>query len=393
MQLAIAKQLLSMETAPQDATRRTSDTRRGSETRRNSIPFIPDVKFQGGVEGRKPEEKSKVGLFHVDDTAHNHDNMAEKPYDVRDFYKEPPTRAVRLCTNPKFENTTFAVIGINALYLGFDSDNNLADLISDAHVFFQICENLFAMYFTFELAVRFQAFEKKCNCCRDFWFIFDTILVSLMIFETWLLPTAFSGATLPFNIQFLRLLRLLRLARMVRLLRSLPELLALVKATGAAIRSVTTVMVLLSLLVYVFAIVFRMTVGLIPGKMSVYFGSIRLAMSTLFYRLTLGDDIAVVWNEIWETAEIDEYRVVCYGILIVFFVYVFLSMFTVLNMLIGVLCEVVTAVSVATKEESLIEKVRENLMDVLVEADTDGSRTISEKEFQSGTYDPGGLDR
>ena len=236
VQLAIAKQLLSMETAPQDATRPTqSHLVTFSETRRNSIPFIP--KFQGGVEGRKPEEKAKVGLFHVDDTAHNHDNMAEKPYDVRDFYKEPPTRAVRLCTNPKFENTTFAVIGINALYLGFDSDNNLADLISEAHVFFQICENLFAMYFTFELAVRFQAFEKKCNCCRDFWFIFDTILVSLMIFETWLLPTAFSGATLPFNIQFLRLLRLLRLARMVRLLRNLPELLALVKATGAAIRS------------------------------------------------------------------------------------------------------------------------------------------------------------
>ena len=159
------------------------------------------------------------------------------------------------------------------------------------------------------------------------------------------------------------------------------------------LRSVSRVVTLLGLVVYVFAIVFRMTVGLIPGKMSVYFGSIRLAMSTLFYRMTLGDDIAVVWNEIWETAEIDEYRVVCYGILIVFFVYVFLSMFTVLNMLIGVLCEVVTAVSAATKEESLIEKVRENLMDVLMEADIEGSGTISEREFQSGAYDPGGLDR
>merc|ERR1719331_2447535 len=106
-----------------------------------------------------------------------------------------------------------------------------------------------------------------------------------MIAETWVLPIALGGAKMPIDVQFLRLLRLLRLARMVRLLRSLPELLALVKAMGAAIRSVSTVMVLLSLLVYVAAILFRMMLGVIPGKMDEYFGSIRRAMSTLFYNL------------------------------------------------------------------------------------------------------------
>merc|ERR1719482_207672 len=120
-----------------------------------------------------------------------------------------------------------------------------------------------------------------------------------MIAETWVIPLTLGNAKLPIDVQFLRLLRLLRLARMVRLLRSLPELFALVKATGAAIRSVSTVMVLLALLLYVFAIFFRMMLGGQPGRMTDYFGSIPKAMTTLFYRGTLGDSIELLWLDIF----------------------------------------------------------------------------------------------
>jgi voltage-gated sodium channel len=329
-----------------------------------------------------------TGLFNIDQYAANHDNMAEKPYDVRDFYKAGG-QAVRLCNNQRFENMTFAVIGINALYLGYDSDNNFAALISDAHPLFQVCENLFKIYFTFELLVRFQAFEVKSNCCRDPWFVFDTILVLLMVFETWFLPIVFGGRTLPFNIQFLRLLRLLRLARMVRLLRNLPELLALVKATGAAIRSVSTVVTLLGLVVYVFAIVFRMTLGVVPGRMEYRFGSIRRGMSTLFYRMTLLDGSPYVWDELWKTMEEDEDNdLLCQIMAVVFLLYVFFSTFTVLNMLIGVLCEVITAISAATREESLIDKVRETLFEALTSTDADDSKTIDKQEFQKFLANP-----
>ena len=144
---------------------------------------------------------------------------------------------------------TFIVISANALYMGFDSDNNFADLISEAEPLFQVCESFFAIYFTFELCVRFLAFEKKRSCLHDNWFRFDGVLVLFMIFETWLLPLIAGEYKLPVDIQFLRLFRLLRLARLVRLLKSLPELLALVRATGAAIRSVSTVVTLLLMMV------------------------------------------------------------------------------------------------------------------------------------------------
>ena len=144
---------------------------------------------------------------------------------------------MRLCTNSKFENCTFTVIAVNALYMGYDSDYNKADMVDTAHLRFQLWESFFCFYFTFELAVRFMSFRHKKHCLRDAWFTFDAFLVTLMIAETWGLPLLMGGGKMPIDMQFLRLLRLLRLARMVRLLRGLPTLLALVKAMGAALRS------------------------------------------------------------------------------------------------------------------------------------------------------------
>ena len=123
---------------------------------------------------------------------------------------------MRLCTNSKFENCTFTVIGVNAIYMGVDSDLNLADMIDSSHIIFQLCESFFCIYFTFELAVRFMSFKHKKHCLNDGWFMFDSFLVTLMIAETWILPLLLGGAQMPIDVQFLRLLRLLRLARMVR---------------------------------------------------------------------------------------------------------------------------------------------------------------------------------
>jgi hypothetical protein len=234
--------------------------------------------------------------------------------------------------------------------------------------------------------VRFMSFKHKRNCFRDAWFTFDAFLVTLMVAETWVLPIALAGAKLPIDVQFLRLLRLLRLARMVRLLRGLPELLALVKAMGAAIRSVSTVCFLLIILVYVFAILHTMMLGGIPGKMREVFGTIPLAMTTLFYAGTLGDGIWDLWKDLEQVGHDGDSR--GYIFLVVFFAYVFLSMFTILNMLIGVLCEVVTAVSEQSKEETLIDYVRDTLLHVLNEIDADGNGTVSRVEFAQLCQDP-----
>lgn len=79
------------------------------------------------------------------------------------------------------------VIVVYALYMSVDMDLNTADIITKMHPVFIICEQLFCFYFTFELVIRFGAFEIKCNCLKDGWFVFDLALVIMMVAETWVM--------------------------------------------------------------------------------------------------------------------------------------------------------------------------------------------------------------
>merc|ERR1719443_77485 len=88
-------------------------------------------------------------------------------------------------------------------------------------------------------------------------------------------------------------------------------------------------------------------------------------MANLFYIGTLGDNIGLVFLEIGGV------NPAC-GFL--FLLYIFLTMFTVLNMLIGVLCEVVAAIS---------EQSKEAILKVLQEFDDEGDGLVSRREFDA----------
>ncbi|CAJ1404144.1 unnamed protein product [Effrenium voratum] len=101
--------------------------------------------------------------------------LDEEVYDVTNFYKEKGC-AQALARSDRFERLTLFVICLNAIYIGVDADNNDAATLIDAAWPYQLCDNLFCIFFTFELAVRFAAFESKRNCIKDMWFVFDSVL-------------------------------------------------------------------------------------------------------------------------------------------------------------------------------------------------------------------------
>ena len=110
--------------------------------------------------------------------------------------RTPPevSRAAWLAKNNLFDIFTLTIIVFNGLWMGIDTDTNLdeyskptADLASSEMTYI-IMENFFCLYFTFEVLVRFVAFEKKLDARKDGWFKFDSFLVTLMILETWLVP-------------------------------------------------------------------------------------------------------------------------------------------------------------------------------------------------------------
>lgn len=278
-----------------------------------------------------------------------------------------------------FEKVTLFVIALNALWIAIDCDMNNAALLTQADPLFQIMEYFFVVYFASEWMVRFMAFQKKRDCCRDAWFCFDSVLVLMMVLESWvmsavmLLSGASSGGGMgdASILRMARLLRLSRMARMVRLLRAAPELLILIKGIAAATRSVIFTLLLLAILLYIFAIALRqLTEGTPVGEE--HFNSILDAMQTLLIDGTLMDSLGPLVRSLGAESPI---------LAVFFWVFVLLSSCTVMNMLIGVLCEVVNGVAEVEKETAKIEFIKDKMRTLFTALDTSGEGLLSKEEF------------
>ena len=96
-------------------------------------------------------------------------------------------------------------------------------------------------------------------------------------------------------------------------------------------------------------------------------------MYTLFVGLTLLDDVANVLRDLG-----DGFPMLQWAMLI----FILLASVTVLNMLIGVICELVSAMTAAEEEKSLVSEVRGRLNKVYASIDTSGDGKISKDEFE-----------
>merc|ERR1719512_7318 len=159
-------------------------------------------------------------------------------YSVTDYYKEEGIPQL-IARSQIFDVVTLCVVAVNAVWLGLSTELNQAAVLSDAPWPFQVGEHFFCSYFIFEWFIRFVSFADKRDCPKDAWFVCDTVLAWLMVFETWFITLLYavlgandeaaSGLGNAGMLRMLRLLRLTRMARMARLLRAMPELMVMVK--------------------------------------------------------------------------------------------------------------------------------------------------------------------
>jgi uncharacterized membrane protein (GlpM family) len=308
-----------------------------------------------------------------------------EPYSVFQFYKsEKDSMWPRIAKASWFENTTLAVISINAAYIAIDTDWNKEETLTPSETydllssgpFFQFMEHAFCAYFSFEWFARFMSFKNKCDGRKDGWFCFDSALVFMMVMETWVLIAIMAiiggGGSPMGGTSILRLFRLLRLSRLTRMLRSLPELMILIKGMVTAMKSVSYVMALLVLITYVFAIAMTQ---LAVGTETIgddLFANIAHTMYSLVIYATLLDDLAYFT---------DALRFEMWPLLVLAFIYIVLAAWTVMNMLIGVLCEVVSAVADSEREEIRTETLCEQMRRVVQSLDGDQNGLLSYKEF------------
>merc|ERR1711976_424792 len=85
---------------------------------------------------------------------------AESPYSKNGY-------AQAIVRSEGFANITSGVILINALWIGVDTDHNNATDPSEVELPFKIADQFFAIFFTFELLVRFVAFRNKRDSLKD----------------------------------------------------------------------------------------------------------------------------------------------------------------------------------------------------------------------------------
>jgi hypothetical protein len=320
-------------------------------------------------------------------------NLGRPEYNVANFYHQKGIWQL-IARDQYFENLTLSIIAMNALWIAVDTDNNDADMYLDAEVVFQIAENLFCVYFTFEWLVRFLSFKRKRDGLKDNWFIFDSFLVIISVAETWCMTLFIYGSSSGGSggglgnagvLKLFRLVRLSRMARMARLFKAMPELMIMIKGMRVAMRSVFFTLCLLVCIVYVFAIAFVQLMGprgaLQPlsdewfEEAGGFFPTVSKAMVTLLLGGTMPDEAALI-------VPVGAEHPIMWILIMMF---ILLAGLTVMNMLVGVLCEVVSVVSSVEKEALLVNFVKNQLQEMLVETgiDADGDNNISKGEFDA----------
>jgi hypothetical protein len=315
-----------------------------------------------------------------------------------------------------FQNLTLFVIVLNGFWIGIDVEWNHPSLCKNGKCPLEptsiIVENAFCVYFTFEILARIVAFGKN-NLFDEHlkkWFYFDSVLVVFMVIETWILliVEALSGGGGDGILSKFSCLRLLRLTRLTRIMHSLPELLTLVKGIMRATRAVSVVLMFMVMLMYIFAIVFTAQIGdpMAPERFEddpywvrdtdptgpELFGSMGDSMMTLFTRGLLGDNLAETLQAIKDrsgkyscTGEGDDRECTREGgelwLMWVFIVFMIISAFCLLNMLVGVLCEVIDETA---KDEAACGKISQldhHIRMAFWKIDSSGDDAITRKEW------------
>eukprot|EP00928_Gymnodinium_smaydae_P085476 TRINITY_DN6896_c0_g1_i3.p1 TRINITY_DN6896_c0_g1~~TRINITY_DN6896_c0_g1_i3.p1 ORF type:complete len:558 (-),score=73.90 TRINITY_DN6896_c0_g1_i3:166-1839(-) len=307
--------------------------------------------------------------------------VMKPPYSVTDLYKTDGWFQ-SIARSAWFENITLLVIALNAIWMSIDTDYNKAVVLSDSALHFQIVEHVFCAYFSGEIIIRFGAFSRKTDCVRDAWFIFDACLAILMVLETWIWTLCVSALGANRDIMLsgqsgvlksIKLLRLFRTGRMVRLVRAMPELMVMIKGIVVAIRSMMLTLGLLLTVTYVFSIVFvQLAVDTDAERV---FPSMFTTLSFLLLNSTLPDH-AATWTDLFDVSPLFAWM---------FLIFTLFSFVTVMNMLVGILVEVVTCVAAVEKEELKLTYVKETLENMLQAAgvDTDGDGIVNKSEFKT----------
>jgi voltage-gated sodium channel len=187
-------------------------------------------------------------------------------------------------------------------------------------------DNFITVFFLVEISLRFIACDDKRGFFKDPWNIFDTVIVI--------------GSLMPISdSEMVVVARLLRVFRVLRLVSIIPDLRFLINALLKAIPKMGYIALLMFIIFYIFAAVGSLFFHQVNETL---WGDIAISMLTLFRVATFED-----WTDVmYETMDVYPFSWIFY------IIFIFLTAFVFLNMMVGVVLDVMTRETAEEEHEN-----------------------------------------
>ncbi|MBB3897349.1 ion transporter [Roseococcus suduntuyensis] len=216
-------------------------------------------------------------------------------------------RAARLVMEPLFQKIVIGLILFNAVTLGLETSETISARWGGV---LAVLDRALLVIFTAEVALRIYAFRGRFF--RDPWGLFDLAIITI----AWL------PATGPLSV-----LRALRILRVLRLISVVPSMRLVVEAMLHALPGMGSIVMLMGLIFYVFAVMATKLYGeILPDR----FGSLGSSLYTLFQMMTL---------ESWSEANVRPILAQQPLAWMFFVPFILIATFVVLNLFIGVIVD------------------------------------------------------
>jgi voltage-gated sodium channel len=226
-----------------------------------------------------------------------------------------------IIAHPRTERVVMTLIIINAIILGLETSKPVMEKFGRE---LELLDHIILAVFVAELLARIVV--HRLAFFRDPWSIFDFVVVAI--------------ALVPASEQF-SVLRALRVLRVLRLITAVPALKRVVQGLLAALPGMGSIVLLIGLLYYVFAV---MATKMYGDDFPALFGTLGSSLFTLFTVMTLEGWVDGVVKPVMEK----------YPYAWIFFIiYIVVCTFMVLNLFIGVVVNAMQDVNQKASAEEL----------------------------------------
>ncbi len=230
-------------------------------------------------------------------------------------------RLAELIASRRFEYAIIGLVVLNAIILGMETSKTIMAAIGPVLL---ALDTMILTVFVVELLIRFYVF--RLRFFHDPWRVFDFVVVGIA-----LIPAS-AG---------LSVVRALRILRILRLISVIPSLRKVVTGLIAALPGMGSIIVLMLLVFYIFAV---MATKLFGEAFPIWFGSLGAAAYSLFQIMTL---------ESWSMGIVRPVMERFPYAWVFFITFIMSTTFTVLNLFIGI---IVSAMQREHEEEAAEER-------------------------------------